>query len=77
MPSSPALIECRAEFGAGLFLFILRWIARWRAVGFREWTWHDYFSISSCVFYTLLYAMVEYLGLSSSSFQVPQFLPIS
>ncbi|KAK7993665.1 hypothetical protein PG989_007046 [Apiospora arundinis] len=62
MSTSPALVECRAEFGAGLFLFILRWVARWRAVGFRQWTWHDYFSISSCVFYTLLYAMIEYLA---------------
>ena len=31
-------------------------------VGIRGWGWEDFFSVSAWVFFTLIYAMVEFLG---------------
>jgi hypothetical protein len=60
--AASSLTECWCEYAAGSVLLILRWITRCRTVGFRNWTWDDWFSVSAWVFFTLLYTMVEYIG---------------
>lgn len=51
-------IECRVEYVVGTAIFILRWFTRAKL---RMWKLDDYFSISAWTFFTLIYAMVEYL----------------
>jgi hypothetical protein len=51
-------IECRAEYVVGTLIFILRWATRGKL---KIWKLDDWFSISAWVFFTIIYAMVEYL----------------
>lgn len=55
-------IECRAEYAVGTIIFIFRWATRGKM---RIWKLDDWFSISAWIFFTLIYAMVEYLGKST------------
>lgn len=58
----PAILESRIEYTLGSIILILRWIVRIRVRGIRAWYWDDWFSISMFVWYTGLFAMVEYLA---------------
>lgn len=61
--TSPALIECRAQYGVGVSLLALRWFTRWKTVGsVRHWQLDDFFSVMAFVFYTILYSLQEFMG---------------
>jgi hypothetical protein len=56
--------ECRVEYVIGTIIFILRWATRGKL---RIWKLDDWFSVSAWVFFTMIYAMVEYLCKSTST----------
>lgn len=63
MPDPSAiLIECRVEYAIGSAIILLRFFARWKIAGRRGFYWDDFFAFSSWVFFTMIYAMVEFLS---------------
>jgi ABC-type multidrug transport system fused ATPase/permease subunit len=62
--ATEAQIECRAEYAVGSIIFFLRWATRGKM---RMWKLDDWFSVSAWVFFTMIQAMVEYLGKSAST----------
>jgi hypothetical protein len=58
MMATETQTECRAEYVVGTIIFMLRWGTRGKL---RIWKLDDWFSISAWVFFTMIYAMVEYL----------------
>ena len=56
------VIECRAEYAVGTAIFAVRWFARWKTTGFKGYLWDELFTVSAWTFFTLIYAMVEFLG---------------
>lgn len=56
------LIECRVEYAVGSAIILLRFFARWKIAGWRGFYWDDFFAFSSWVFFTMIYAMVEFLS---------------
>ena len=61
MPSE-ALVECRADYAVGTFIFMLRWFVQWKRAGFRSWSWGEAMSICAWFFFTVLYAELEVIG---------------
>ena len=61
------LTECRVEYAIGSAIILLRFFARWKIAGWRGFYWDDFFAFSSWVFFTMIYAMVEFL----SKFAIP------
>lgn len=67
--SNEILLECRAEYAVGTFIFILQWMVQWRKNGFRGWSWGDFMSISAWLFFTVLYAELETISKLPSPMQ--------
>ncbi|EAT78478.2 hypothetical protein SNOG_14241 [Parastagonospora nodorum SN15] len=62
-------IECRAEYAIGTGIFMLRWATRAKM---RLWELGDWFSVSAWVFFTIIYAMVEYLSVMGAPIGLTQ-----
>lgn len=43
------IVEQWVEYGVGMFVFALRYYARWKMVGFRGFSWDDLFAGLSMV----------------------------
>lgn len=58
MPTTPFQAEAWTEYGLGVLILSLRYFARWKLVGFRNWQGDDYFALLALVFWTVgsLYA---------------------
>lgn len=53
MGATPFQKEAWTEYGIGTLVLFLRYFARWKAVGFKEWQGDDYFAIAVLVFWTV------------------------
>ncbi|KAF2016212.1 hypothetical protein BU24DRAFT_462393 [Aaosphaeria arxii CBS 175.79] len=65
-------IECRAEYGVGTCIILLRFFTRCKTVGWRNLYWDDFFAFTAWVFFTLIYAMVEFLGVVGAPIAMTQ-----
>ncbi|KAE8154453.1 hypothetical protein BDV25DRAFT_126534 [Aspergillus avenaceus] len=45
--------ELWAEFAIGMIVFVVRFYARWKTIGIRNFSWDDFFAALSVVFWTL------------------------
>lgn len=61
--ATETVIECRAEYAVGTAIFALRWFARRKTTGFKGYIWDEAFAFTAWTFFTLIYAMVEFLGM--------------
>ncbi|EUC47017.1 hypothetical protein COCMIDRAFT_91396 [Bipolaris oryzae ATCC 44560] len=66
------LVECRVEYAMGSAIIGLRFFARWKTQGWRGFYWDDFFAFSSWVFFTLIYAMVEFLSVNEAPIAMTQ-----
>ena len=56
------VIECCTEYAVGTAIFAVRWFARWETTGSRGYLWDELFAFSAWTLFTLIYALVEFLG---------------
>ncbi|EMD67069.1 hypothetical protein GGP41_007003 [Bipolaris sorokiniana] len=66
------LTECRVEYAIGSAIILLRFFARWKIAGWRGFYWDDFFAFSSWVFFTMIYAMVEFLNVTGAPIAMTQ-----
>ncbi|EOA84378.1 hypothetical protein ACJQWK_00898 [Exserohilum turcicum] len=66
------LIECRVEYAVGSAIVGLRFFARWKTLGWRGFYWDDFFAFLSWVFFTMIYAMVEFLNVKGAPIALTQ-----
>ncbi|KAI1358628.1 hypothetical protein F5Y08DRAFT_350615 [Xylaria arbuscula] len=62
MAVAPTVIEGRVEYAFGTFIFILRWLIRWRLVGIRGWAMDDWFSVFAWIISTIYFILIEELS---------------
>lgn len=53
MTATPFQTEAWVEYGIGTLILLLRYFARWKAVGFKGWQGDDYFAVLALVFWTV------------------------
>ncbi|KAH6616291.1 hypothetical protein C7974DRAFT_416442 [Boeremia exigua] len=70
--ANETVIECRAEYVIGTAIFALRWFARWKTTGFRGFLLDELFAFSAWTFFTLIYAMVEFLAVVGAPIALTQ-----
>ncbi|RAR00454.1 S-adenosyl-L-methionine-dependent methyltransferase [Stemphylium lycopersici] len=66
------LIECRFEYAVGSAIIALRFFTRWKTLGWRGFYWDDFFAFWSWVFFTMIYAMVEFLNIKGAPIALTQ-----
>ncbi|CAM1501955.1 Fc.00g039390.m01.CDS01 [Cosmosporella sp. VM-42] len=62
MTATPFQTEAWTEYGIGVLVLLLRYFARWRAVGFKGWQGDDWFAVGALVFWTAELVMLELIG---------------
>ncbi|KAF4974677.1 hypothetical protein FZEAL_8448 [Fusarium zealandicum] len=62
MPATPFQTEAWVEYGLGTLVLVLRYFARWKAVGFKGYQGDDYFAALALVFWTAELVMLELIG---------------
>ncbi|KAH7157622.1 hypothetical protein B0J13DRAFT_174877 [Dactylonectria estremocensis] len=60
--ATPFQTEAWTEYGIGALVLLLRYFARWKTVGIKNWQGDDYFAILSLIFWTAELVMLELIG---------------
>ncbi|KAH7175632.1 hypothetical protein EDB81DRAFT_939765 [Dactylonectria macrodidyma] len=60
--ATPFQTEAWTEYGIGALVLMLRYFARWKTVGIKNWQGDDYFALLSLVFWTAELVMLELIG---------------
>ncbi|KAK7407881.1 hypothetical protein QQX98_009940 [Neonectria punicea] len=60
--ATPFQTEAWTEYGIGSLILLLRYFARWKTVGFKNWQGDDLFAILALVFWTAELVMLELIG---------------
>ena len=53
MSATPFQTEAWIEYGLGVLILLLRYFARWKAVGFKGWQGDDWFAVLALFFWTV------------------------
>lgn len=53
MSVTPFQTEAWTEYGLGTVVLLLRYFARWKTVGFKNWQGDDLFAVLALVFWTV------------------------
>ncbi|CZR58660.1 related to integral membrane protein PTH11 [Phialocephala subalpina] len=59
---SPYQTELWTEYGIGMVIFILRFFARWKVVGFANFAWDDFFAFVAMILWTVDSATVQIIN---------------
>ncbi|KAJ2893472.1 hypothetical protein MKZ38_008649 [Zalerion maritima] len=70
MGATPFQKEAWTEYGIGVIILLMRYFARWKAVGFKGWQGDDYFAIACLVFWTAELTMLELIGQNGTNIGV-------
>ncbi|KEZ44907.1 hypothetical protein SAPIO_CDS2254 [Scedosporium apiospermum] len=62
MADTPFQVEAWVEYGLGVLILLIRFFARWSAVGFQGRQGDDYFAVAALIFWTLLLVTAELIG---------------
>lgn len=68
--ATPFQTEAWTEYGIGSLVLLLRFFARWKTVGLKNWQGDDYFAMLALVFWTAELVMLELIGQNGTNIGV-------